>query len=73
MINTNRWLDIAIFSVEKNKFIGKNEIQSGHQQLFRIGKYYYFAKLGQKPYVKISIKFNDAIIRTVFSQEVIDP
>lgn len=73
MINANRWLDIAIFSIEEPVMVDGKTIEKGFQQVFRVGEKYIFAKIGEKPYLELSIKDNERIVKVIYSKEVIDP
>ena len=73
MLNAGRWLDLAIFTLESPVTINGVQLSVGLQQVHRIEKNYYFSKIGENPYAIIPIEFNESVVKTIFTKEIIDP
>lgn len=71
MLNTNRWLDIAIFTLSEKIKIGDTFLEEGIQQLYRIENIYFFSKIGESPYTQISINYNNEVVKAIFSKSFI--
>lgn len=71
MLNTNRWLDIAIFTLSEKIKIGDTFLEEGIHQLYRIENIYFFSKIGESPYTQISINYNNEVVKAIFSKSFI--
>lgn len=72
MLNTNRILDIAIFTIKQETLISDTLLLNGIQQLIRKGDFYHLSLIGEQPYAKLSIKYNEALLRTIYNPNMLD-
>ncbi len=72
MLNTNRILDIAIFTIKEEKLIGDTLLLPGIQQLKREGDFYHLSLIGEEPYAKLSLKYNEPLLRSIYNHNMFD-
>ncbi len=71
MINTSRWIDIAIFNINEPIVLGGLMIKAGFQQVVRIDGFYYFNMVGMPAYLRLPMHYNDDVVKIIFSQKII--
>jgi hypothetical protein len=71
MLNAGRRIDFAIFTLDEPIEIGGAHLESGLQQIHQVDGFYYFKKvMSPKPYAKVSLSENIAVLRILFSKQM---
>jgi hypothetical protein len=71
MLNAGRRIDFAIFTLDEAVKIGGAQLEPGLQQIHQVEGFYYFKKVDSpKPYAKVSLSENIAVLRILFSNQM---